>query len=121
MVQTITVLDTIAPELTVPNDTTLYLDVNCNIDSTIADLGDITVTQNAGGLAAPRVELVNPQRDTWISEADPTLNYGASPTIETQVLATQNKNGVMVYDLTPYSGETVLSVTMYMYLSLIHI
>ena len=112
----ITVLDTIAPDFTVPSDATLYLDANCMLDSTIANLGDITIVQNPAGLTAPTVEIVSPQKDTWISESDPTLNYGASSTIETQLLASQNKNGVMVYDLTPYAGQTVLSVTMYMYL-----
>ncbi|MBP7849977.1 MAG: T9SS type A sorting domain-containing protein [Lentimicrobiaceae bacterium] len=41
-VQTITVLDTLKPTFTVPNDTTLYRDATCTIDTTTADIGDVT-------------------------------------------------------------------------------
>ncbi len=40
-VQTIEVLDTIAPIFTVPSDALVYLDVNCQIDTASANTGDV--------------------------------------------------------------------------------
>ncbi|HRY98606.1 MAG TPA: hypothetical protein P5550_06055, partial [Bacteroidales bacterium] len=41
-VQNVTVQDTTDPTFTVPADTTLYRDATCSIDTTTADIGDVT-------------------------------------------------------------------------------
>ncbi len=40
--QYITVLDTLAPIFTAPADTTVYVDLNCQIDTTTLDIGEVT-------------------------------------------------------------------------------
>ncbi len=47
--QLITVLDTIAPTYTTPDDVTLYLDVNCEMDTSITNIGAVTdIIDNCG-------------------------------------------------------------------------
>ena len=40
-IQTVTVADTLDPTFTVPNDTIVYLDVNCQLDTLTSDIGDV--------------------------------------------------------------------------------
>ena len=57
--QTITVLDTIAPIVVFPNDTTLYLDASCMVDTTITSSGDVSVVNNCGTTATNYVDVIN--------------------------------------------------------------
>ena len=66
-------------------------------------------------MTANETVFLFPKNDTWISEADQGLNYGASPTIEIQNKNLENKNGLIVFDLTPFSGKTVVKASMYMH------
>ncbi|MEM8908286.1 MAG: hypothetical protein AAGD05_10615, partial [Bacteroidota bacterium] len=45
--QTITIIDNLAPAFVVPNDTTLYLDLNCLVDTTITSIGDVLGETNS--------------------------------------------------------------------------
>ena len=58
-IQTISVLDTIAPIVVFPNDTTLYLDANCLVDTTITSSGDVSVVNNCGTTTTNYVDVIN--------------------------------------------------------------
>ena len=56
--QTVTVADTLDPTFIVPNDTIVYLDINCQLDTTTTDIGTITATaDNCSG--APTITYVD--------------------------------------------------------------
>ena len=46
-VQTVTVADTLAPTFDVPNDTTVYLNLTCQMDTTTTDIGTVTSAADA--------------------------------------------------------------------------
>ena len=56
--QTVTVEDNLAPTFTVPADVTVQFDINCQLDTTVADIGDVTDESDAcsTGLEATYVD-----------------------------------------------------------------